>query len=59
MEGKELGLGPKPKRSLIASMALVLLGAGVATAGNQGMVALNGGSQGNQGLQGIGNRFPG
>ncbi|XGB42177.1 MAG: trypsin-like peptidase domain-containing protein [Nodosilinea sp. LVE1205-7] len=52
MEGKELGLGPKPKRSLIASMALVLLGAGVATAGNQGMVALNGGSQGNQGLQG-------
>ncbi|MBU6230571.1 MAG: trypsin-like peptidase domain-containing protein [Cyanobacteria bacterium REEB459] len=51
MEGKEFGLGPRPKRSLIASMALVLLGAGVATAGNQGIVALNGGPKGNQSLQ--------
>lgn len=34
--------GFRPNRSLLASMALVLLGAGVATAGNQGMGVLQG-----------------
>ena len=34
--------GFRPNRSLLASMALVLLGAGVATAGNQGMEVLQG-----------------